>query len=104
MIAGASRLARLVLVLAAATLLAGAGCPSRPEPPPIPEKVLVPVPISCLDAPIKRPQFMSDAEFKAMDDYHAMLALWLDRRLRGLYELQLEAAMAGCWMPKADGL
>lgn len=95
---------RLALILAAALALSGASCENRPDPPPIPEKQLVPVPVPCLDEPVPRERFMSDAELKAMDDYHAVIALWLDRRLRGIYEKKLEAAMAGCWQPKVDGL
>ena len=89
--------------LAVVLVIILAGC-AVSGPPRVPEKVLVPVPVSCLEAPIKRPVFSSDAELKAMDSYHAMIALWLDRRLRGIYELQLEAAMAGCWQPASDGM
>ncbi len=80
-----------------------AGCAAL-GPPRIPETVPVPVPVSCLEAPIARPAFISDSELKAMDSYRATITLWLDRRLRSIYELQLEAAMAGCWQPATDGM
>ena len=89
---------RLVILV---LMLVLAGC--QANLPAIPETVMVPVPVSCLDAPIKRPDFVTDAELKKMDSYHAMFALWLDRHLRWLYEQQLEAAMAGCWQPRAGG-
>ena len=86
------------LVIAAALL---AGCGSAPIP--VPQTVQVPVPVACIDAPVPRPDFFTDAQLAAMDDYHGMLALWLDRRQRQVYEARLEAAMAGCWMPGAGG-
>lgn len=71
---------------------------------PVPETVKVPVPVSCVEKPAPRPDLPSDDEFKAADSYHAMLSLWLDRRIRQIYEARLEAALAGCWQPAAGGM
>ena len=69
----------------------------------IPETIRVPVPVSCIDAPVLRPPFTTDAELLAMDDYRLTLSLALDRMVRRVYEARLEAALAGCWQPSKDG-
>ena len=71
---------------------------------PVPETVKVPVPVSCIDAPIPKPRLVTDAELAAMDDYKATISLWIDRRDRQTYEGRLEAALAGCWLPGAGGV
>lgn len=78
-----------------------AGCPSQPIR--VPETVQVPVPVACIDAPVPRPELLTDAQMAALDDYHGLLALWLDRRQRQVYEARLEAAMAGCWQAGRGG-
>lgn len=89
-------------LIAAAILIALlAGCGAAPLK--VPETVQVPVPVSCIEAPIPRPNFYTDAELAAMDDYKATLHLWLERRVRQAYEALIEAAMAGCWQPEKNG-
>ena len=87
----------------AALLLCAAlgGCAG---PLPVPATVQVPVPVACIEQPVPKPDLPTDAEFKAADSYHAMLSLWLDRRIRQIYEARLEAALAGCWQPSAGGM
>jgi len=69
----------------------------------IPETIRVPVPVSCIDAPVPAPPLVTDAELLAMDDYRLTLSLALDRMVRRVYEARLEAALAGCWQPNKDG-
>jgi hypothetical protein len=61
--------------------------------------VLVPVPVACVSEPVPKPDFFTDEQLKALDDYQLPLALWLDRRLRQLYEARIEATLDGCWFP-----
>ena len=69
----------------------------------VPETIRVPVPVSCIDAPVPQPSFTTDAELLAMDDYRLTLSLALDRMVRRVYEARIEAALAGCWQPSKDG-
>lgn len=87
---------RLVLLL---PLLAG--CVGNPV---IPTEVRVPVPVSCVTEPPVKPRMLSNAELRALDDFKLPIALTLDRAQRIQYEAELEAVLAGCWIPKAGGL
>ena len=86
-------------VLAAALLMAG--CSSAPL---MPEVVKVPVATPCLEQIPPRPDLITDAQLKALDDYSLALSLAIDRKMRSLYEARLEAAVEGCWQPKGAGL
>lgn len=74
--------------------LALIGCSAAP--PRLPERVAIPVAVACLDRIPDRPAFRSDRELLAQSDYAAVLALWLDRRLRQDYEAVIEAALQAC--------
>lgn len=73
-----------------------AGCTAAPV---VPTEVKVPVPVACIDRPVDKIELMTDDELKALNDYQLPLALWLDRRLRQIYEARLEATLDGCWFP-----
>lgn len=64
--------------------------------PGLPAVVKVPVTVPCLSEPVKSPALITDADLLALDDYGFVIALARDRIERRKYELQLEAAMAGC--------
>lgn len=70
-----------------------AGCAAAPV---IPTEVQIPVVVSCIDRPIERPELATDAGIRALNDYHLPLQLWLDRRVRQLYEQRLEAMIEAC--------
>lgn len=89
------------LIVGAVLVALLAGCGGLPVK--VPETVSVPVPVSCIEAPVARPNFYTDAEIAAMDDFKATLNLWLERRVRQAYEAQLEATVAGCWLPAKGG-
>ena len=87
----------------AACLLASLLAACGHTPLPVPERVEVPVPIACVSELVPKPDLPSDQELAAMDSYHGILALWLDRRARQIYEARLEAAMSGCWVRGRGG-
>lgn len=70
-----------------------AGCATT-EPHTV--EVRVPVAVPCITAAPRTPSLVTDAELNAMSDYQAVLALWVDRIKRGLYESELEAAIIAC--------
>lgn len=78
-----------------------AGCVGNPV---IPTEVRVPVQVSCVAEQPKKPLMLTDAELQALDDFKLPIALTLDRRVRQAYEAELEAVLAGCWIPKNGGL
>ena len=78
-------------LLCAAVLLAGCNAI-----PPLPDKVLVPVTVPCVDKLPGRPAFVTDAELSVLDDYRLVLSLRSDQlALRG-HLLVLEAVLAAC--------
>lgn len=70
-----------------------AGCASAPT---VPDVIRVQVPTPCIEVAPTRPIMLSDAQLLALDDYGLVLALAQDRRVRQGYQLELEAAVAGC--------
>ena len=86
---------RRAWILVALPLLAG--CPSLGMR--VPETVQVPVPVPCAAKKPAKPKLITDPELRSLDSYSATIHLLLDRLVRGQYEAQLEAALAGCWQP-----
>ena len=87
----------LLLLLVLGTVSALAACSSIPEIR-VPERVLVPTPIACVD-PAKRPpapQLRAEADLLAMDQYRRTLAVWQDLKKHEAYMVQLEAIVEGC--------
>jgi len=64
--------------------------------PEIPREVPVVVPVPCVAERPQRPSMLSDADLLALDDYGLIVALARDRRIRQGYQVELEAAIAGC--------
>jgi hypothetical protein len=56
----------------------------------------VPVQVSCVDKRPKKPQFYTDDEIKAMDDYKVVYALRRDRDLAKKYMGELEDTVSVC--------
>lgn len=78
---------------AALPLLLLAGCASTPA---LPERVEVPVPVPCVAQVPARPEFVTDAQLRAMGDYALILSLAKDRLQRRQYEAEVEAVIAAC--------
>jgi len=71
-----------------------AGCASGP--PPLPVEVRVPIAVPCIAETPARPELLTDRDLAALPDYHLVLELARDRRLRQGYIAELEAVVAGC--------
>lgn len=91
------RVAILLLLFAVGAVLPLASCETLPAVG-VPEKVLVPVPVACVD-PAKRPQrpvLRSEADLMAMDTYRRTLAAWQDLKKYERYSAELDAMVEGC--------
>jgi len=76
-----------------AVILLLAGCSGLPT---VPEKVMIPVAVPCIDRVPERPAFLTDAELAALDDYRLVLGLRTDQlTLRG-HVAVLEAVLQAC--------
>lgn len=75
-----------------------AGCASTP---PAPQRVEVPVMVSCIGAVPVRPEFEFDQLAPTATDGEVVLALARDWPRGRKYELELEAIIAGCLPPDA---
>lgn len=76
-----------------ASLMVLTGCAT----PGIPERIEVPVPVSCLPASLPtRPQVFTDAELGAMGDFHLVIALRQNAVRLGDYATELEAILIAC--------
>jgi hypothetical protein len=83
------------LGLAAALLIVLlTGCETIQPPP---QKVSVPVPVSCLPSTMPvRPAIATEAELALLDDYKWTIAIYLDRRSLLDYSAELEAVLSAC--------
>ena len=73
-------------------LLAGCGSTG----PVLPERILVPTPVKCIDRAPDKPEITPDATLAGLDDYRYVISLARDRLALRDYSGMLEAALAGC--------
>ena len=87
----------LLLVAAAAALALASGCSSTPEIA-VPERVLVQVPVPCVqpDSRPQRPATRTEDDLLRMDTYGRTLAAWSDLARLRAYAGELEAVVEGC--------
>ena len=90
------RVSSSLLPVALALALA-AGCESIPEVK-VPEKVLVQVPVACVEAAKrpKAPELRTEAHLMAMDRGRRTLAAWSDLKKHETYMALLEAIVEAC--------
>jgi len=80
--------------LAAVALLLLTACETIQPPP---QRVDVPIGVSCLPAKMPvRPQIATESELAQLDDYKWTLAIFLDRRALLDYVGELEAVLLAC--------
>ena len=82
---------KLLVIVLMGMLLSGCATTQKPDS----TTVNIPIPVPCA-AEIIKPEFQTDAQITALDDYRFVTSLWLDRRLRQGYESELEAALEAC--------
>lgn len=75
----------------AALLLLLSGCAST-----MPETVMVPVPVPCLDAMPDKPALYTDADLLKLPDADFIVALGIDRQVRRKYIGELESVLQAC--------
>jgi uncharacterized lipoprotein YajG len=81
------RIAQIVAILMLA------GCSTAPK---LPERVLVPVAVSCVkDAPAV-PTLRSEAEILAMDEYQSTIVVWVERLILRAYSEKADALLQAC--------
>ena len=64
--------------------------------PPKVQEIQIPVIIPCVKYSPVKPNLISDADLRKLDDGNFVTALHLDRLQRQSYEAELEAVIAGC--------
>ena len=70
------------------------GCQSAPK---LPERVLVPTPVSCLSAPPPEvPALTAESALLAMDEYAATLTVWAERLELRAGAAKAEALLLAC--------
>lgn len=70
------------------------GCASAPT---VPERVLVPTPVSCLSAPPPAvPETRAEAEILSMSDYSATIVTWAERLALKAYAERADALLQAC--------
>jgi hypothetical protein len=69
------------------------GCATQVQ---IPEKVLVPIPVACLDRLPDAPSVSKDAELLALDDYALVLTIASERKLLEVAYGELRAVAQAC--------
>jgi len=75
----------------AVLLLALSGCAST-----MPDTVMVPVPVPCIDEMPKRPALATDGDLLKLLDTAFIIALGIDRQQRVKYIGELEATLQAC--------
>ena len=77
-----------------AAILMLAGCTTAPK---LPERVLVPTPVSCLSAPPPEvPALTDESALLAMDEYASTLTVWAERLELRAWAAKAEALLLGC--------
>lgn len=88
----------LLLLLGLAVAASALAACSNVQQVKVPEKVLVPTPVACVD-PAKRPKpprERSESDLIAMERYRRTLATWSELQKSRAYALELEAIVEGC--------
>ena len=87
------RKAKIISLCGIAALLISA-CTSAPT---VPERVLVPTPVSCLSAPPPAvPETRTEAEILALSDYAATYVTYYERLALRAYAEKASALLSGC--------
>ena len=82
------------LFCCAALCLTAQGCSTAPK---LPERVLVPTPVSCLSAPPPEvPALTAESALLAMDEYAATLTVWAERLELRAWAAKAEALLLAC--------
>lgn len=82
-----------VLQVTGIAILFLSGCASQIK---IPETVLVPTPVACVEKIPEKPKASTDAELKGMTDYELVLTLASERAALVAYSLEASALLDGC--------
>lgn len=74
-------------------LLALSGCAGLPEPP---KEALIPIKVACINELPPVLGYLSDDQYKMLDDYAFVIELWSERKRRQVEEEKLRTLLIGC--------